>query len=83
MRCRGFNVHLLVEASPRQLREASGIVRVGLVCFHRLETLMCLVGIDAHDRHAELAQAEAGQLCQSAFNRDPLSARKRDPVSVA
>ena len=21
--------------------------------------------------------------CQSAFNRDPLSARKRDPVSVA
>jgi len=24
-----------------------------------------------------------GPICQSAFNRDPLSARKRDPVSVA
>lgn len=51
-------MHLLVEACPGQLCEPSIIMRVGPVRFHRLQALVRLPGIDAHNRNTQFAQAQ-------------------------
>lgn len=52
-------MRLLVEAGPRQLREPGGIMWIGFVRFHSLQTLVRLAGIDAYNRHAQFAKTKA------------------------
>ena len=73
MRCRRFDMHLLVEAGARQLCEAGGIVRIGLVRLHCLEALVRLAGIDAHHRDIQFTQTKADRRRHAArFDHRPL-----------
>jgi len=50
--------------------------------------ICALIGVNLYDpdvrnRYSQKTESFRAMACQSAFNRDPLSARKRDPVSVA
>ena len=47
---------------------------------YRKQSRRCADGSDEACRKRDAAYAE---MCQSAFNRDPLSACKRDPLAVA
>lgn len=69
VRCRRLDVHLLVKAGSRQLREPGSIMWIGLVRLHRLEALVRLPCIDASDRDTQLAQA----------SRDPRRHPARSP----
>lgn len=57
MRRRCFDVHLFVKAGSGQLRQPGSVMRIGLVRLHRLEALVRLSRIDAHDRDSQLVQA--------------------------
>jgi hypothetical protein len=50
-------MHGLEEAGTGKMRQATGIVPIGLVRRQRLERLVGLPALDAHDGHAVLDQA--------------------------
>lgn len=66
VRRRRLDMHLLVEAGARQLREARGVVRIGLVSLHRLQALVSLPRADTDDRDAPISNTQCNRWGHSA-----------------